>query len=259
MRGEYGASAAWPTLLTCDKSFYITLKIPEADTHVEHDTSAQVSVNCSFGVGGIVKLPNSVQCRCKIKFWPPYWISTRGQYSMDFSLNCDPPYLLNFDHAVEFWHHLESQFHRQKICRRVRIPRWIVTRGQNSTLNFDPGSEFHIELWPQAQVTIQCLIKTPGQNWTWNSDLGSYFNVESRPGVTFQRGIMTRDRISTWNLESGNNSTWNHYLGSHFNVELWPGVTIQRGIITPGQNSTLNHDPGSEFQIELWSKSRVII
>ena len=29
--------------------------------------------------------------RCKIKFWPPHWIPTRGQYSMDFSLNCNPP------------------------------------------------------------------------------------------------------------------------------------------------------------------------
>ena len=31
------------------------------------------------------------QCRCKIKFWPPHWIPTRGHYSMDFSLNNDPP------------------------------------------------------------------------------------------------------------------------------------------------------------------------
>ena len=29
--------------------------------------------------------------RCKIKFWPPHWIPTRGHYSMDFSLNNDPP------------------------------------------------------------------------------------------------------------------------------------------------------------------------
>ena len=92
---------------------------------------------------------------------------------------------------------------------------------------------------------------TRGHNSTWNSDLRSYFNVESRPGVNFQRGIMTRDRISTWNLDPCNNSTWNHEPGSHFNVELLPGVTIQRGIMTPGQNHMLNHDPGSQFHIEL--------
>ena len=39
----------------------------------------------------ISKLPLDFVSRCKIKFWPPYWIPTRGQYSMDFSLNCDPP------------------------------------------------------------------------------------------------------------------------------------------------------------------------
>ena len=95
-----------------------------------------------------------------------------------------------------------SEFHVE-LWPGVKIPRWILTPGQNSTLNYDPGSEFHIELWSQAQVTIQRLIMTRGHNSTWNSDLGSYFNMESRPGVTFQRGIMTRD--------------------PNFNVKSWPG------------------------------------
>ena len=74
--------------------------------------------------------------------------------------------------------------------------------------------------------------------------MGSQFNVESRPGITIQRGIMTRGHNSTWNLDPGHNSTWNHDPGSQFNVELWTGVTIQRGVMTPGQFFTLNYDPG---------------
>ena len=112
------------------------------------------------------------------------------------------------------------------------------------------GSEFHVELWPR--VKIPRWIMTPDQNSTLNCDpnrrsqfhLGSQFNVESRPGVTIQRGIMTRGHNSTWNLDPGHNSTWNHDPGIIFNVELWPGVTIQRGIMTPGQNFALNYDPG---------------
>ena len=50
-----------------------------------------------------------------------YIVPTRGQYSMDFSLNCDPPKLLNFDHAVEL--------------------------SRNSTgRRYVDGSEFHVEL-----------------------------------------------------------------------------------------------------------------
>ena len=94
-----------------------------------------------------------------------------------------------------------------------------MTPGQNSTLNCDPNPRSHF-------------------------DFASQFNVESRPGVTIQRGIMTRDHNSTWNLYPGHNSTWNHDPGSQFNVELWPGVIIQCGIMTPGQNFTLNYDPG---------------
>ena len=126
------------------------------------------------------------------------------------------------------------------------------------------GSEFHVELW--LRVTNPRWIMTPGQNSTLNCDsnprsqfnLGSQFNVESRPGVTIQRGIMTR----------GHNSTWNHDRRSQFNVELCPGVTIQRGIMTPGQNFIVNYDPGhsstlncdqnlgSQLNVESWLWSR---
>ena len=103
------------------------------------------------------------------------------------------------------------------------MPRWVVTPGQNYTLNYDPNprSQFNVESW--LWVTIQRGIQTWGHNSTWNQDPGSQFNVESWPG-------------------------------SHFNVELWPGITIQRGIMTPGQNFTLNYDPnpGSWFNVDSW-------
>ena len=94
------------------------------------------------------------------------------------------------------------------------------------------GSEFHVELWPW--VKIPRWIMTPGQNSTLNCDpnprsqfnLGSQFNVESRPGVTIQRGIMTRVKIQR---------------------EILIRVTIQRGIKAWGHNSAWNKDPGSQF------------
>ena len=134
------------------------------------------------------------------------------------------------------------------IVTRFKIPRLIMTPGQNSTLNSDsnPRSKFHVESW--FGVTFQRGIKTRGYNSTWNHDRWSNFNVESWPGSQF-------------NVES--------CPGLHFNVELWPRVKIQRGIITqdqnstwnydPGSNSTLNNDSGSEFHTELWSQSQVII
>ena len=80
-----------------------------------------------------------------------------------------------------------------------------MTPGQNSTLNCDPN--------PRSQF-----------------NLGSQFNVESRPGVTIQRGIMTRVKILR---------------------EILIRVIIQRGIMTRGHNSTLSYDPGSQFNVEL--------
>ena len=133
-----------------------------------------------------------------------------------------------------------------------------MTPGQNSTLNYDPGSEFHIELWSQSQVTIQRGIKTRGHNSTWNQDSwsqfnvkswsgsqfnvesrpGSQFNIELRPGVTIQRGIMAPGQNFTFNIDPSHSSTLNCDPGSQLNVESWLGVTIQRGIKTRGHNST---------------------
>ena len=118
---------------------------------------------------------------------------------------------------------------------------------RNSTgRRYVDGSEFHVELW--LRVKIQRWIMTPGQNSTLNCDpnprsqfySGSQFNVESRPGVTIQRGIMTQGPNSTWNLDPGLNSTWtrghnstlSYDPGSQFNVELWPRVKISRWIMT---------------------------
>ena len=141
------------------------------------------------------------------------------------------------------------------------------------------GSEFHVELWPRVKIPL--WIMTPGQNSTLNCDpnprsqlnFGSQFNVESRPGVTIQRGITTRVTIQREILirvtiqrgimTRGHNSTLNYDPGSQFNVELWPRVKISRWIMTriivpnliviqfQGHNWTLNHVSGSQFNVEL--------
>ena len=81
---------------------------------------------------------------------------------MDFSLNCDPSYLLNFDHAVD-----------------VLTPSWVaipriedMQTGQNSTLNFDPNprSKFNVESW--IGVKIQRWIMNRGHKSTLNIDPG---------------------------------------------------------------------------------------
>ena len=115
------------------------------------------------------------------------------------------------------------------------IPRWIVTPGHVSTLNCDPGSLFHVELWPQ--VMIPRWILTPGHDSTLNFDPGSEFHVELWPRVMIPRWIMTPGPNFTLNCDPRS--------GSHFNVKLWSRVTIQRGILTRGHNSTWNSDPST--------------
>ena len=128
-----------------------------------------------------------------------------------------------------------SKFHVD-LWPRVKVPRWIMTPGQNSTLNFDPDSrsEFNVESW--IGVTIKRWIQTWDNNLTLNQDLGhnSTWNID-------------RGKISTWNLDPGHNSTW----------KFWPGVTFRRGIMTRGHNSTWKYNPGSEFHVELWSRVRI--
>ena len=136
------------------------------------------------------------------------------------------------------------------------IPRWIVTQGQNSTLNCDPGSEFHIELWPR--VMIPRWIVTPGHNSTLNCGPGSWSHVEFLtpghdstlhfdPGSEFHFELWPRVMIPRWIMTSGPNFTLNcdPRSGSHFNVKFWSRVTIQRGILTQGHNSTWNSDPST--------------
>ena len=132
---------------------------------------------------------------------------------------------------------------------------------RNSTgRRYVDGSEFHVELWPL--VKIQRWIMTPGQNSTFNCDpnprsqfnVGSQFNVESRTGVTMQHGIKDRGHNSTWNHDPGSQIHVKSWSESLFKVESWPGVTIQRWIMTPGQSSILNCDPnpGSQLNVESW-------
>ena len=72
-----------------------------------------------------------------------------------------------------------------------------MTRGYDSTFNYDPGSKFHVEWWPWVWISHWILIPIPGLNLTLNHDSGSKFNVEFRPGVIIQCGIKTRGHNST--------------------------------------------------------------
>ena len=140
-----------------------------------------------------------------------------------------------------------SEFHVE-LWPRVKIPRWIMTPGQNSTLNCDPN--------PRLQFNW-------GHNLTWNQDPVSLFNVELRPGVTIPREILIRVTIQRGIMAWGHNSTLSYDPGSQFNLEVWPWVKISRWIMTrvivphwimikiPGHNWTLNHDLGSQFNVEL--------
>ena len=93
----------------------------------------------------------------------------------------------------------------------VIIPRWIVTRGHNSTLNCDSGPKFHVELWP-----------------------GPRFHVEICPRVMIPRWNVTQVLIPRWITTPGLNSTLNCNPESWFNFKLWPriGITIQCRILT---------------------------
>ena len=143
------------------------------------------------------------------------------------------------------------------------IPRWILTLGHDSTLNTDPGSWFHVELWPQVLILRWIVTRGRDHISTWNSDPGSQFNVEFWPGVTIQRGIFTRGHNSTWNSDPST------YLlpvelrlnkVSKFNgaikIQQLGRVIIQRKIhwiVTPGQYSI----GGSKFYLtpevfEIW-------
>ena len=126
--------------------------------------------------------------------------------------------------------------------------------GHDSTLNCDPGSEFHVELWPR--VRIPRWIVTPGHDSTLNCDPGSCFHLNFDPGSLFHVELWPQVMISRWILTPGQDSTLNFDPGSEFHVELWPRVMIPRWIMTPGPNFTLNCDPrsGSHFNVKFWSR-----
>ena len=109
----------------------------------------------------------------------------------------------------------------------VTIQRGIVTPGQNSTLNYDPGSQFHIEFNVESGlgVIIQRGIKTLGHNSTWNQDLG--VTIQRGPNFIRRRGCNTMTPFS--------------------------GVAIQHENLLNPEQSPLNQDPtgrnsmGSKF------------
>ena len=173
------------------------------------------------------------------------------------TLNCDPNPRSQIN--VESWlggHNstwnsdLGSQFHVESrlgvtiqhgIMTRVKFKRgiltWItdqrgiLTRGHISTWNYDPRSQFNMELWPR--VKIPHWIMTPGQNFTLKFDPspGSQSYFESWLEVKIQR------EIKTW----GHNSTWNQDPGSQLNdgSKFYPsGVVIQWPPCLGGRNST---------------------
>ena len=60
------------------------------------------------------------------------------------------------------------------------ILRWILTPGHDSTLNYDPGSLFHFELWPETRFHVKLWPEVGVYNSTWKSD----------PGITSYCGIL---------------------------------------------------------------------
>ena len=142
----------------------------------------------------------------------------------------------------------------------IRIQRGIKTWCHNSTVIYDPGSQFNVELWPWVKISrwIMTRVIVPhwimiqilGHNWTFNHDSRSQFNVELRPGVIIQHGIKTWGYNSTeililsvggvviqWPpVSEGRNSTWKiRWILSAARWIKTPRVEIQWG-----QNSILH-------------------
>ena len=79
-----------------------------------------------------------------------------------------------------------------------------MTRGHNSTLSYDPGSQFNVELWPSVKIPRWIMtrvlhwivIQIPGHNLTLNHVSWSQFNVKLKPAATIQRWIKTGSRFN---------------------------------------------------------------
>ena len=136
------------------------------------------------------------------------------------------------------------------IMTGVTFRRGIMTRGHNSTWNYNPGSKFHVEIWPRVRIPHWIVIPILGHNLRLNHDSGSKFNVVLRPGVIFQSGIKTQGHNSTgvqilsvggvviqWPpVSGGRNSTWKiRWILSTARWIKTPRVEIQWG-----QNSILH-------------------
>ena len=80
---------------------------------------------------------------------------------------------------------------------RVIIQRGIFTRGQNSTWNSDPGSQFNVEFWPVY--------------------------ISSTRGIATQDGVKIQQRDQNSTAKEGHNSTKNP-----LNIE--PGSVFNRGV-----------------------------
>ena len=147
-----------------------------------------------------------------VELWPrvktPRWIMTPDK---NFKLNCDPNPRSQLPIGSQF--NLESrpgvtiqcenmtrgsQFNVKswtgsefnvKLWPEVKIQRWVMTRGHNSTWNY--YSRVKISRWIMIRVIVPhwIVIQIPGHNLTLNHDSGSQFNVELRPGVIIPRGI----------------------------------------------------------------------
>ena len=107
-------------------------------------------------------------------------------------------------------------------------------------------------MWPGIGITIECGILTRGHNSTWNFDPEFQFHVELWPRVIIARPNVTPGHNSTLNCDPGRDCTLKFYPGSIFHVELWPQVLIQRWLMTPIHDSTLNCNPDSWFNVKLW-------
>ena len=88
-----------------------------------------------------------------LQYDPGHWIMTRviSWYS---TWNHDPGHNSTWNHAkcVNFWY---STWNLDPDCNST----WNRDLDHNSTLNYDPGSQFKVKLWPG--VTIQYGIMPP--------------------------------------------------------------------------------------------------
>ena len=75
------------------------------------------------------------------------------------------------------WYHDPRSYSQHEILTWVTIQRGIMTWGHISTWNSDPESQGNVEWWPRV-----------GRNFTLNYDPGSEFHIESRLEVTIQQG-----------------------------------------------------------------------